>query len=120
MLAGLFLPSICGANAPVRHDSNADVTAVLLPANICRTFLQFLVRMPTSVLSISKQGAVRMPTTSRVVTPNTFLGSYLPSFFRVSAAMGTVELTGLEMMFSRAYRVMLFIIPPSLEACCIF
>lgn len=41
-------------------------------------------------------------TTSRVVTPNRRLGSYTPSFFSVSAAMATVELTGLEMMFSSA------------------
>ena len=42
------------------------------------------------------------PTTSKVVTPKTFLASYVLSFFRVSTAMGTVELTGLEMIFSKA------------------
>jgi hypothetical protein len=36
--------------------------------------------------------------TSRVVTPKSFLGSYVPAFFRTSAAMGTVELTGLLIM----------------------
>ena len=39
---------------------------------------------------------------SSVVTPITFLGSYAPAFFSTSAAMGTVELTGLEMMLSTA------------------
>jgi hypothetical protein len=34
-----------------------------------------------------------------VVTPRTLRASYTPSFFRVSAAMGTVLLTGLLMMF---------------------
>jgi len=34
---------------------------------------------------------------SRVVTPKSFLGSKTPAFLRTSAAMGTVELTGLEM-----------------------
>merc|ERR1712223_2048470 len=37
-------------------------------------------------------------TTSRVETPNIFLGLYTPAFLYTSAAMGTVELTGLEMM----------------------
>ena len=37
-------------------------------------------------------------TTSRVVTPNTLLGSRVPAFLKISQAMGTVELTGLEMM----------------------
>lgn len=36
--------------------------------------------------------------TSRVVTPKSFLGSYTPAFLRISAAIGTVELTGLLMM----------------------
>ena len=37
-------------------------------------------------------------TTSKVVTPKTFLGSKVPAFLKISQAMGTVELTGLEMM----------------------
>jgi hypothetical protein len=37
-------------------------------------------------------------TISRVVTPKILLGSYTPAFLNISAAMGTVELTGLEMM----------------------
>merc|ERR1719452_225516 len=37
-------------------------------------------------------------TTSRVVTPKMVLGLYTPAFLNISAAMGTVELTGLEMM----------------------
>lgn len=36
-------------------------------------------------------------TTSRVVTPNTRLGSKTPAFSSVAATIGTVELTGLEM-----------------------
>mmetsp|Transcript_111981 Transcript_111981/g.219512 ORF Transcript_111981/g.219512 Transcript_111981/m.219512 type:complete len:213 (-) Transcript_111981:130-768(-) len=34
-------------------------------------------------------------TTSKVVTPNNFLGLYTPCFFKVSAKIGTVEFTGL-------------------------
>ena len=41
-------------------------------------------------------------TTSSVVTPSSFLGSKTPAAFNTSAAMGTVELTGLEMMVSTA------------------
>merc|ERR1719341_2774272 len=37
-------------------------------------------------------------TTSRVVTPKMVLGLYTPAFLNTSAAMGTVEFTGLEMM----------------------
>ena len=37
-------------------------------------------------------------TISRVVTPKILLGSYTPAFLKISEAMGTVELTGLEMM----------------------
>ena len=37
-------------------------------------------------------------TTSRVVTPNTRLGSSVPAFLKISHAMGTVEFTGLEMI----------------------
>ena len=40
----------------------------------------------------------RMRTTSRVVTPKSLLGWYTPAFLSTSAAIGTVELTGLEMM----------------------
>jgi hypothetical protein len=36
--------------------------------------------------------------TSRVVTPKSFLGLYFPAFLRTSAAIGTVELTGLLMI----------------------
>ena len=39
---------------------------------------------------------------SKVVTPHSFLGSYTPFFFRISAAMGTVEFTGFEMIASTA------------------
>jgi len=45
----------------------------------------------------------RAPTTSKVVTPITLRLSYTPMAFRVSAAMGTVEFTGLEMMFKIAW-----------------
>ena len=38
-------------------------------------------------------------TKSRVVTPNRRFGSYTPLAFSTAAAMGTVELTGFEMMF---------------------
>eukprot|EP00754_Rhynchopus_humris_P045074 Rhum_TRINITY_DN4593_c0_g1::Rhum_TRINITY_DN4593_c0_g1_i1::g.14984::m.14984 len=41
-------------------------------------------------------------TRSRVVTPNSFFGLYTPAAFRVSAKMGTVELTGLEMIRKHA------------------
>ena len=41
-------------------------------------------------------------TTSRVVTPNSLPLSYTPASFSTSAAIGTVELTGLEMMLSHA------------------
>merc|ERR1719154_593760 len=37
-------------------------------------------------------------TTSRVVTPKMVLGLYTPAFLNTSVAMGTVELTGLDMM----------------------
>ena len=43
-------------------------------------------------------------TTSRVVTPRSLLGSYVPAALKTSAAMGTVELTGLEMMPTTACR----------------
>ena len=42
------------------------------------------------------------PTTSRVVMPMTLRESYTPIFFRISTAIGTVELTGLEIMCSWA------------------
>mmetsp|Transcript_8751 Transcript_8751/g.18845 ORF Transcript_8751/g.18845 Transcript_8751/m.18845 type:complete len:222 (+) Transcript_8751:378-1043(+) len=45
---------------------------------------------------------VRARTTSRVVTPKRRFGSYTPAALRISAAMGTVELTGLEMMRKQA------------------
>ena len=38
-------------------------------------------------------------TTSKVVTPNNRFGSYTPASLSTSAAMGTVEFTGLLMMF---------------------
>mmetsp|Transcript_27161 Transcript_27161/g.69129 ORF Transcript_27161/g.69129 Transcript_27161/m.69129 type:complete len:244 (-) Transcript_27161:335-1066(-) len=41
-------------------------------------------------------------TTSSVVTPNRRRGSYTPARLNTSAAMGTVELTGLEMMATQA------------------
>jgi len=40
--------------------------------------------------------------TSRCVTPISFFGSYTPRVFKTSAAIGTVELTGLEMTRSIA------------------
>jgi hypothetical protein len=43
-------------------------------------------------------------TTSRVLTPSNFRLSYTPNFFRVSAAIGTVLFTGLEMMFKIAWQ----------------
>mmetsp|Transcript_36749 Transcript_36749/g.55476 ORF Transcript_36749/g.55476 Transcript_36749/m.55476 type:complete len:222 (+) Transcript_36749:579-1244(+) len=45
---------------------------------------------------------VRARQTSRVVTPNNLLGSKTPAAFKTSAAMGTVEFTGLEMMRMQA------------------
>ncbi len=47
-------------------------------------------------------GLQDMRTTSNVVTPNSFLLSYTPAAFRTSAAIGTVELTGLEIMLIMA------------------
>ncbi len=41
-------------------------------------------------------------TTSRVVTPNRRLGSYTPAIFSTSAAMGTVEFTGLLIILTIA------------------
>mmetsp|Transcript_6947 Transcript_6947/g.15210 ORF Transcript_6947/g.15210 Transcript_6947/m.15210 type:complete len:204 (+) Transcript_6947:503-1114(+) len=40
--------------------------------------------------------------TSNVVTPSTFFGLYTPIFLRTSAAIGTVEFTGFEMIASVA------------------
>ena len=37
-------------------------------------------------------------TMSRVLTPKILLGLYLPAFLKISAAIGTVLFTGLEMM----------------------
>lgn len=48
------------------------------------------------------RGRGRVRTTSRVVTPMIFRLSYTPIRLSVSAAMGTVELTGLEMMLMMA------------------
>ena len=42
-------------------------------------------------------------TTSSVVTPSSFFGSYTPAAFSTSAAIGTVELTGLEMTLMTAF-----------------
>mmetsp|Transcript_1212 Transcript_1212/g.2609 ORF Transcript_1212/g.2609 Transcript_1212/m.2609 type:complete len:302 (+) Transcript_1212:103-1008(+) len=42
-------------------------------------------------------------TTSKVVTPNRREGSYVPAALNTSAAIGTVELTGLEMMATQAW-----------------
>ena len=41
-------------------------------------------------------------TTSSVVTPSSFFGSYTPAALSTSAAIGTVELTGFEMMLTTA------------------
>mmetsp|Transcript_43590 Transcript_43590/g.103590 ORF Transcript_43590/g.103590 Transcript_43590/m.103590 type:complete len:239 (+) Transcript_43590:340-1056(+) len=46
---------------------------------------------------------VRARTTSRVVTPSSLRGSYTPCFLRTAEAMGTVELTGFEMIRSIAF-----------------
>lgn len=53
-------------------------------------------------LPITEETKVEARTTSRVVTPNNFLGSKTPAFLRTSAKMGTVELTGLEMTRMKA------------------
>lgn len=37
-------------------------------------------------------------TTSKVVTPSSLLLSYVPAALKISAAIGTVEFTGFEMM----------------------
>jgi hypothetical protein len=45
---------------------------------------------------------VEARTTSKVVTPNSFFGLKTPCFFNTWAKMGTVELTGLEMIKKQA------------------
>lgn len=64
---------------------------------------------PMTVTGVSEGLASATParkraarTTSRVVTPKTRLGSNTPAFSRVAATMGTVELTGLEMIRTAA------------------
>lgn len=42
-------------------------------------------------------------TTSKLVTPKRRFGSKTPAFLRTSAAMGTVEFTGLEIMRTNAF-----------------
>ena len=39
---------------------------------------------------------------SRVVTPKILLGLYFPAFLKISDAMGTVELTGFEIIAKHA------------------
>ena len=41
-------------------------------------------------------------TISRVVTPKILLGLYFPAFLKISDAMGTVELTGFEIIAKHA------------------
>ena len=41
-------------------------------------------------------------TMSRVVTPKILLGLYFPAFLKISDAMGTVELTGFEIIAKHA------------------
>lgn len=55
-------------------------------------------------VAITTFGSVEndQPTTSNVVTPKSFFLSYTPAAFKISAAMGTVELTGLEIMLIMA------------------
>lgn len=53
------------------------------------------------------------PTTSSVVTPMSLFLSYTFNDFNTSAAMGTVELTGLEMMFNRACTRQCIVVVPS-------
>ena len=60
---------------------------------------------PTTVTLVStgevpliSETKVDARTTSKVVTPKTRLGSKTPAFFKDSATIGTVELTGFEMM----------------------
>jgi len=48
--------------------------------------------------AVSMHMLLRLRTTSRVDTPSSLRLSYTPAAFSTSAAMGTVELTGLEMM----------------------
>lgn len=55
--------------------------------------------MSSSLSSVMK---VLLRTTSRVVTPMSFAGSNLSAALRTSAAIGTVELTGLVMMLINA------------------
>ena len=46
---------------------------------------------------------VEARTTSRVVTPNNFFGLNTPCFFKTWAKIGTVELTGLEIIKKQAF-----------------
>mmetsp|Transcript_23796 Transcript_23796/g.67295 ORF Transcript_23796/g.67295 Transcript_23796/m.67295 type:complete len:203 (+) Transcript_23796:464-1072(+) len=52
----------------------------------------------TSAPSICSDTKVLARHTSNVVTPTSFCGLYTPAFFKTSAAIGTVLLTGLEMI----------------------
>ena len=56
---------------------------------------------PASTPAASATNALAR-TTSSVVTPNSLRGSNTPAALRISAAMGTVELTGLEMIATSA------------------
>ena len=65
------------------------------------------------------KGGTEALTTSSVVTPNSFLLSYTPCDLSTSAAMGTVELTGLLIMLIRACRAcdqcLLLCLPSALQ-----
>ena len=52
----------------------------------------------TVILEAAPATKVLARTTSSVVTPMSFFGSYTPAAFSVSAAIGTVLFTGLLMM----------------------
>ena len=68
-----------------------------------------MVRLPGFFSPTISATKVSARTTSRVVTPKSFLGSKTLAFLRTSAAMGTVELTGLEMTRTNALGAVLAI-----------
>lgn len=65
----------------------------------------------------SSDGGAEPLTTSSVVTPNSFLLSYTPCDLSTSAAMGTVELTGLLIMLIRACRTVIKLSFHDLHGC---
>ncbi len=52
----------------------------------------------SGLVPLTCETKVAARTTSRVVTPNSRLGSKTPAFLKTSATMGTVEFTGFEMI----------------------